>query len=71
MKPKFQEKLREIKHDKFPEKKEEPALYAVVGEQRILDLHSIKQAEDLAKQTNGKVWQIVREGTDVHFLFPI
>lgn len=71
MKTKFQEKLREIKNEKFPEQKEEPPLYAVTGEQRILDITSLKQAEDIAKKTNGKVWQIVREGTDVHFLFPV
>jgi hypothetical protein len=54
-----------------PEIKEALPVYVVIAEQKFLDIMSIKQAQDLAQKTNGKVWQIIHEGEEVTFLFPV
>ena len=67
----FQKKLEEIASEKFPkfQNKEVPPIYAVVNsEQKILDIHSLTQAEDIAKKTAGKVWAMLRDGEEVQLL---
>lgn len=49
--------------------KEEPTLYAVLGNgEKVTDLHSFERAKKIADETRGKIWLMSREGEDITFL---
>lgn len=51
--------------------KEIPETYAVLGSEKLTDLYNLERAKKIAKETNGKVWAMVREGENIEFLYPI
>ena len=49
-----------------------PAIYCVINKQQnILPIHSLTQAQDIAKRTNGAVWEIMEDGEGFIFSHPI
>lgn len=57
--------------ESLQELKETKPLYGVIGEQQILDLQDLPTAQKIAKKTNGRVWEMLREDDNVTFLYPI
>lgn len=55
----------------FEDLKEVKPLYAVMTEEKILDLQSLEVAQKIAKKTNSAVWEMLRDGNHVTFIYPI
>lgn len=55
----------------FEDLKEVKPLYAVMSEQKILDLQNLEVAQKIAKKTNSSVWEMLRDGDKVTFIYPI
>jgi len=53
------------------ELKEVKPVYAVMTEQKILDLPNLEVAQKIAKKTNSSVWEMLRDGNHVTFIYPI
>jgi len=51
--------------------KEEPELFAVLGTEKITDLHSLDRAKKIAEEVKGKVWVMIRMGEDIQFIYPV